>query len=896
MKGSQLILLGILFAVIAGVGTYLYISNHNRQHEAAALALPQSAVFAYQGQKVESAFSAIQKLDWYKNISNNVSITGFAKDFRFFDSVVNSNASLQKSLQKSPLIVSLHVTSAENYQLLFLHQGNNSINEYDIRELVKKNDPDARTIDHTYENYKVYELMSGTKEHLFSYAIIEGIVAISRNTGLVEEAIHAYTSKSKNAMAEKMAENQGEEKVYINYKRLPDFISVYSSPELASAVGSMSTLGSFGSYSWNAHTQGVNLSGNLSTENNKALLWNCLLHQKPGSDGISKFLPAGSVIFMDWHADSFPGYFSRYKEYLTATKQDAAWEHDRQVAEAATSLSVEKSYAPLIGTEWGYAALNLTQDSGDEVMVIKLKDTMQAVKQLEILSGADLNHQDHLAYRGMQISALVADKSFSLLLGTTFSEFKAPFFARIGEYAIFSQTEASVQKCIDAYMNKQSLSTTSNYKSGTKSLAPESNFLLYINPERASAGGENYIRSTYRDKYMANMSAYKTFHSFAFQLVSYGNDFVNNISLGGASGKEGNSELAWSLMLDADLQGSPHIVDDFETGHKAVLVQDKNNTLYLLSPGGGITWKRKLDEPVQGDIYSIDIYKNNTSEYLFATAHKLYLVDKSGKDAGSYPLNLAEATHTGLTVFDLNYDKEYIYMVCCDRGKIYGYHGNGKPLTGWVPMVVDATFPNPVKTFQSTGKNYIYGISAKGTFYLWNEKGSTVIKPVALHTGIKEPVIVSIESKTFNCADTTGNVYTISFDGAVKKKAFPKFRHGPFFGFIAKNDKGKPEYVLSEDKMIAGYKGDSIENWKLLTTDKIEYAPKIIEMGGKKYIGYVSIPSNKVFLFTPDGYSFAGFPRTGNTPFSTGDISGTGDMDLIIGGPGRMLYRYRLSL
>jgi hypothetical protein len=300
---------------------------------------------------------------------------------------------------------------------------------------------------------------------------------------------------------------------------------------------------------------------------------------------------------------------------------------------------------------------------------------------------------------------------------------------------------------------------------------------------------------------------------------------------------------------------------------------------------------------VAGEVYALDLYKNDRSEYIFATTNKLYLIDHTGKDAGSYPLNLAESTHTGLTLFDLNNDKEYTYLVCCDKGKIYGYSGNGKPLPGWLPMSVDGTFTNPVQAFNTNGKNYLYGISAKGTVYLWNDKGKTMIKPVALKAGFKNPLKLSLENKTLVTMDSSGTVYSVGFDGGVRKRAFANFKHSPFFNYLPKNEKGKPEYVLAAGNLIAGYGSgaDSAEKWKMITTDKINYAPQIIEFGDKKFIGYISETNAKVYLFTPSGIPFANFPRAGNTQFTFGDLLGNGDIDMIIGGPNKVLYHYRLS-
>jgi len=343
------------------------------------------------------------------------------------------------------------------------------------------------------------------------------------------------------------------------------------------------------------------------------------------------------------------------------------------------------------------------------------------------------------------------------------------------------------------------------------------------------------------------------------------------------------------------MRGKPSIVMNYESGTREVMIQDSANNVYLIGNSGSILWKKHLDEPVQGSIYSMDLYQNEQSEYLFATTNKIYLLDHSGKDAGSYPLNLAEPTKTGLSLFDFDNNKEYTFYVCCNRGRIYGYNGNGKPLSGWAPKNTDAVMPVPLNDFAYIGKHYLYGNSEKGTVYLWDINGKQVMNPVSLHAGFKNPFAVSLVSKSLYSADSVGDAFEVSFTGNVKKRTYSNFKSSPFFKYVEKDEGGKPEFVLASGKTISGFGRDSGELWKLITSETIKYPPHILNLNGKPYIGYVSTSSAKIYLFTAFGNAFPNFPLIGNTDFTMGDMSGNGDIDMIIGGPDKKLYHYRLS-
>ena len=114
---------------------------------------------------------------------------------------------------------------------------------------------------------------------------------------------------------------------------------------------------------------------------------------------------------------------------------------------------------------------------------------------------------------------------------------------------------------------------------------------------------------------------------------------------------------------------------------KEIVVQDIKNNLYLISNSGKILWKKQLEGPVLGTIEQIDIFKNGRLQLLFATPHKVYLIDRNGKDVAPFPGNFNDVITQPLSVFD--YDKDKNYRLLVTQGKnILMYDKNLKEVKG----------------------------------------------------------------------------------------------------------------------------------------------------------------------------------------------------------------------
>jgi hypothetical protein len=136
LRGNQILLLLLLLAIIGGVGSYLYYQSKNKTYLPAAFALPNSATIVYQGTDPQKAYKELQKNAFYQTLSQNAALKDFDEDYKFFDSLLKANEDLQSLISSKPLVMSLHVTSAHDFQLLFLQQQEGAISKGDIEDWI----------------------------------------------------------------------------------------------------------------------------------------------------------------------------------------------------------------------------------------------------------------------------------------------------------------------------------------------------------------------------------------------------------------------------------------------------------------------------------------------------------------------------------------------------------------------------------------------------------------------------------------------------------------------------------------------------------------------------------------------------------------------------------------
>ncbi|MEP7171168.1 MAG: hypothetical protein ABI855_17500, partial [Bacteroidota bacterium] len=254
----------------------------------------------------------------------------------------------------------------------------------------------------------------------------------------------------------------------------------------------------------------------------------------------------------------------------------------------------------------------------------------------------------------------------------------------------------------------------------------------------------------------------------------------------------------------------------------------------------------------------------------------------------------------GLSVFDPDSSRDYRVYISCSNGKIYGYEGSGKPLSGWNFIYTTATIRQPLQSFNISGKNYLVTSDDAGTIFILDRTGQSSIhfKDKVIR---KQHVKFYLEENpkgnfSFVTLDTTGAIVNISMDAKVKTQSNEAISTSDNFILTNVDGDSIPDYMFTEKDQVTAYTNllTLIFNLSLngANADGIE---KYQLAENKAAIGINSVSSNKLFLINNNGTLFKGFPVKGSTPFVIDELNNDGKYYLIAGSEDGNIYVYSLE-
>jgi hypothetical protein len=897
-KRNQFIIIPALSVILAGLIIYFFFfHDKSKIYPPASLAIPGSTIAVYQGRQPEKLFAALRQTDIFHFLKSNAGVRNFERDFLFFDSLISSKEKIRKLYIKNPIIVSLHVTGTASIDLLFLNQTEEAYNKDEIFNLFKDINSEFDFTERNFEGKAIYDTKDRQKNNVFSFTLLNGILALSKNPVLVEDAINAYTlnNKKSEGLIDSIASSANKEKIFINYSNVPKLLETYLKPEYRNEMESLQNFIGFGSYELAYDNNQIAMKGNISgSENN--FMPNGFLGQASSKSQIENVISSRTALYMCWNTHNpekyFTDLFAYRKKHFTGDNSELQWQ---KLQEQGNFKAGE--FYNIIKNEWAFLLPEPTgdEDSSGALLVIKMDSA--SVGKLDTISAhlqkSGLDKFEALNYRGCRIMPSALDNMPGLVFGKLFSRLINPWYANIEGYTFFANKTEQLKRSIDACLDNESIAANSSQVKFKEMQLPQSNFSLYINPAKGFQLASKYLRDDLLEDYKNNAGLIKGLDGIALQF----DNSNSRLALARIPAKDKTAETAWQISLESEAASPPQLLKNLDNT-KSVFITDESHNAYLINEHGKILWKKKMDDRLSGEVAAIDLYENDNTQYLFASKNTLYLVDKSGKDAGNYPLHPGSTSMSGVAVFDYTRNKKYNYFIGTKNNRIYGYSANGKPLSGWNPQIIDAPMVLPMKYFTIKDKVYLYGVSNRGTLYTWKTNGEKARKPIELKAHFTNPFKMQVGPGFKECIlmsmDTGGTLYKVSLDGVIKKRDFNSLPGALYFDYADVDGNGKNEYIVSGGSKIAAYTKEK-KLWKLSTAAPLLYAPQLFEIEGKMWIGYVAEGTNQIFLVSHSGTVYKSFPLTGNSPFIIDDFNNDGGLELVTASEGKKVLMFKLG-
>ena len=136
----------------------------------------------------------------------------------------------------------------------------------------------------------------------------------------------------------------------------------------------------------------------------------------------------------------------------------------------------------------------------------------------------------------------------------------------------------------------------------------------------------------------------------------------------------------------------------------------------------------------------------------------------------------------------------------------------------------------------------------------------------------------------------------MNFAGDKERIRIQKFGHRVFFEYRDITSDKIPEYIFVSGNELSVFSQNESELFSYEFKEEISQAPLIyILPDGSAAVGMVSGQSNELYLFNGEGKLYSGFPVSGKTPFSIGDINNDGVPMLVTGSSDNSIFVYQLK-
>jgi|GEM_PF-3372508 len=446
-----------------------------------------------------------------------------------------------------------------------------------------------------------------------------------------------------------------------------------------------------------------------------------------------------------------------------------------------------------------------------------------------------------------------------------------PWFCIMDSVLVASSSRGLINRYLMQKQYGQTLSADSRHRETLAFMHSRANLAYYVNLPGLMALAEDQFTDPAREVYRWFVSRNLSIQNLAFEFLfhqpgmffSYGSLQKDQRPMAGLP------EPVWETALEAPLHTRPYSVFNHNDRSREIIVQDKENNLYLIDRFGNILWKKEISGPAVSDIYQVDFYKNNRYQYLFNTRNYIHLIDRNGNYVSGYPIRLPSGAAAGMAVFDYDNDKNYRLLVPGEDRRIYNFNIRGRQVPGWQRPRLSETLERPMQFFRIGDRDYLVGVKKHGSPFFLNRRGGIRLSlDHEMQLNTENPVFaIRNGAPRFIAAGVKGDVFEIYPDGKVYEYMVDTLQSGHHF--LVHELKEQEGHLL----IFAGK--DSLRIFNHLTEKiaaqpmvyPIDQSPGLLHAGGRTFIGLTASAGESVFLFDFTGNLIGNFPLRGDQPF-----------------------------
>jgi hypothetical protein len=534
-KGMKKYLWSILLLVLLGLAIYfiynLYVRPDNFIRQ--IYMVPKDAVFIIETDDPVNNWHKFTETKPWQYLKGQKKMEEINRKAEKLDSLLHENKTLLELLGKRNLIISAHITRKSDYDYLFIVDMQKTFKLESLKnqlEILFKAS-DFSVTQREFKKEQIYELYDPLDRSTLYLAIVKNHLICSYTGLLVEKSI---TEKDDPFIGrdlyyldvEQKVQDGGLCKIYINYRNMDNYLTMLtgiSDPDIQDIYRPLIYSG----LQFKVSNDMLSLKGytglNDSTEDSYLP---ALLRSGKHSITVQKVLSGRTAFFADLGFDDPVKFIDNVETVLQKDKEGYdTFKKNWNLIEKLLKIDIRKNFLSWMEGEVAFAQHTPgTLDRQNEfVAVIKMKNKEDAIKNLNIIEESIRKNTPvrfkTIEYEGYGIHYLEMKGFFRLLFGKMFDKLNKPYYTIIDDYAVFSNSTATLLSMIEDYRLKQTLENDSDFKRFLNEFNNTSTVFVYTDIYRYFPLARDMVSTSNWQSLQDNQNFVLCFPQMGFQLT-----------------------------------------------------------------------------------------------------------------------------------------------------------------------------------------------------------------------------------------------------------------------------------------------------------------------------------------------------------------------------------------
>ena len=489
------IFFGVLVAMLIYAGYLLYLLVLSPKNNLQSIYLiPKDAVFVVESEKPVKSWKKIRDSEAWSHLIKNNHFSELTSNIQEVDTVFNNQRRLFEFLDDRSLFISVHMISPKDYGIFYV---------LDLKRIAKLKllktylntllNENYTLSKRNYHDHEILEVYDRSSKKTMSLAFIKNQLIASYTHSLVEASIDQYEEPilGRNLNFIAINEKVGFEdlfRLYVQYNYLDDYIAAFSDKP-GDWVERVSKNFMFSGFHFDLdknNTLTANGYTNISDTNENYL--EALQKSGTAKRSISEVAPKRTALYLSYGFDSFSKFYDNFKPVQQDNpKQFEEYQAGIEKLEKFLKINVEEHFISWIDDEIALLQIQsqISKGKNDIALVLKANDREEARTNLgfildQIRKKTPVKFKT-VNYKQYEINYLSIKGFFKILLGNRFKELDKPYFTFIEDYVVFSNNPNTLKSIINDVLDKQTLSTSDDFKMFEKRFDKKTSLFLYSN-------------------------------------------------------------------------------------------------------------------------------------------------------------------------------------------------------------------------------------------------------------------------------------------------------------------------------------------------------------------------------------------------------------------------------